>query len=445
MAGGIFSSMNKVRPGAYINFETESDITISVGERGIATMILPLSWGETGKLIELTAEEFINGNSLAKIGLINTDSEALPIKLALENCNKLLIYNKNSSGGVQATKILGENGITVTAKYAGTFGNKIAILIKRAEDLYTVETYANGYFVGTQTVSTASELVDNDFVTFSKTGTLSVVSSTLLTGGTNGVAEANLTSYFNLLKTTRFNTMAVLSDTEADKTASMNFAKTMREDEGKYIQVVVANADTTNADYEGIINVVNGVVLNNITEVSANTFTAWVAGATAGASITESLTGKTINNATSILNPLDNQGIEEGLKNGKFILSLNQNGTIKVEKDINSLHTYSNNRSYEFSKNRIIRELDTMGSDIEDIWETTYLGKVSNNATGRMLFKSSIINYLTDLQNRGAIDEFNKDLVVVSEGNDIDSIIADITVKPVDSMEFLYLTINVTK
>ena len=42
-------------------------------------------------------------------------------------------------------------------------------------------------------------------------------------------------------------------------------------------------------------------------------------------------------------------------------------------------------------------------------------------------------------------DEFNKDLVVVEPGNDVDSVIASIAVKPVDSMEFLYMTINVVK
>ena len=113
-------------------------------------------------------------------------------------------------------------------------------------------------------------------------------------------------------------------------------------------------ANSTTADYEGIINNVNGVVLADGTSVSAVNFTAWVAGATAGAQITESLTGKVVSNAQSIVGLLSNNDIIDGINAGKFILSLNQNGDVKVEKDINSLHTYTADKNYIFSKNVLI-------------------------------------------------------------------------------------------
>lgn len=444
MAGGTFSSMNKVRPGAYINIATEKDAILNIGERGITTMAMALNWGSVGELIEITADEFLGGGTLAKIGLMNTDSSILPLKLAFENCSKVLLYN-TSGTGTKASKTL-EDGLVITAKYQGTFGNKIAILIKESDELFTVETYADGYFVDSQTVSGIADLVSNDFVDFSGEGSLAVTESTLLTGGTTGAEVSSATYlplYFNLLKAKRFNTLAILTTTATDITSAMAFAREMIEVEGKYIQVVVANA--TNADYEAVINVVNGIVTNEGVNIPANIFTAWVAGATAGADLTESLTGRIISNAESIINPLNNTAIETGLKNGKFILSLNQNGTIKVEKDINSLHTFTEDKSYLFSKNRIIREIYGIAVGIQDIWELTYIGKVSNNDAGRMLFKSSIINYLTSLQNDGAIEDFDKDFVIVEKGNDVDSVIASIAIKPVDSMEFLYMTINVLR
>ena len=69
MAGGKFVSMDKIRPGAYINFEGEVDTSIRVGTRGIATMIMQLNWGEEGKLTEVTGTDLVDGTSLAKIGL----------------------------------------------------------------------------------------------------------------------------------------------------------------------------------------------------------------------------------------------------------------------------------------------------------------------------------------------------------------------------------------
>lgn len=443
MAGGSWIAQNKVRPGAYINFESEAPSQVSVGSRGIATLAMELDWGQEGKLIELNASELISGKSLAKIGLTANDENSLLPSLALQNAALLKIYRTNV-GGVKAT--LTNENLTVTAKYAGLFGNKIAIVItKNTETSYTVETYANGYLVDTQKAATVDKLKANDYVVFSGTGAIAAMSSTLLTGGTNG--EATLTAayaaYLELLKTTRWNTIAVPTNDASVIGSIISFIKEMREEEGKYVQAVIPynKESEITVDYEGIIHNVNGVVINEKT-IDNIKFTAWVAGATAGADIVDSNTGKVVTNATEIVGMLSSSEIEVGLSQGFFMLSLNQDGSVKVEKDINSLHTFTD-KSYIFSKNRVIRELDEIGSGIEDIWERTYLGKVTNNDDGRTLFKSSIINYLTELQNKGAISDFDSNAVIVEAGNDIDAVLASIAIKPLDSMEFLYMTVNI--
>lgn len=450
MAGGIWNSQNKVRPGAYINFEGQPLVDMTVGTRGTATFVMALDWGGEGNLIDVTSQSLVDGTSLALVGLSYEDSAILPIKLALQNCGLVRIFNSNT-GGTQASKTIdvvaeSGDGLIVTAKHPGTFGNKISIVINTVSGVSTVETYTNGYFVDRQVVSSISELVANDFVTFSGSGTLQTTASTLLVNGTNGSTIVNLyTTYFAKLKDEKWNTLAVTSTTSTDITLAKTFIQQMRDEEGKYVQAVVSNADTSVANYEGIINVVNGVVLNDNTSVAANIFTCWVAGASAGAYITDSLTGKIVEEAKTIVNNLTNAQIIEALNLGKFVLSQNQDGSIKVEKDINSLHTpYTATKSYEFSKNRVIRELDEIGSSIKNIWEKSFLGKISNNDEGRALFKSSIIAYLTELQNIGAITEFDPSTVIVERGTNIDSVLASISVKPVDSMEFLYMTVTIS-
>lgn len=443
MAGGNWIAQNKVRPGAYINFESEIPTNVLIGSRGIATMAMNLDWGEEGKLIEVTAGDLINGGSLSKIGMVASSEDSLLPSLALQNAQLLKIFRINS-GGEKATLESGE--LTVTAKYNGTFGNKIAILITAGtNNLFTVQTYADGYLVDSQKAATIQELENNEYVTFAGTGAITAMASTLLTGGQNGstAMSAAYTAYFELLRTTKFNTIAVPTDDDTIVSNVISFVRELREEEGKYVQAVIAykQSRVTTIDYEGIIHNVNGVVMNNRT-ISNVEFTAWVAGATAGADITDSLTGKVVTDATSIVGQLTSAQIIDGLGKGYFILSLNQDGSVKVEKDINSLHTFTQ-KSYIFSKNRVIRELDEIGSQIEGIWENTYLGKVTNNAEGRTLFKSSIINYLTDLRNAGAIDEFDTDYISVEQGVDIDAVIASIAVKPLDSMEFLYMTVNI--
>lgn len=442
MAGGIWSSQNKVRPGAYINFETDNLATTEIGSRGIATMAMELDWGAEGKLIELNVDDLYGGNSLAKVGFMSDAEKAKLPKLALQNAEILKIFRLNKSG-VKATASLLEGALTVTAKYSGVFGNKIAIVISAFDEQSTqlnVQTYADGYLVDSQVATRIEDLKGNAFVDFSGEGDLAATTSTLLAGGTNGSA-ATYDDYFEVLMLSKWNTMAVPTSEGTIKDNVIAFIRKMRENEGKYVQAVIANHG--GADYEGIINNINGVVVDDVT-ISPEEFTAWVAGATAGAEISESLTGRVVTNATSIIDLKTNDEIVEGLKNGHFLLSLNQDGSVKVEKDINSLHTFGE-KSYIFSKNRVIRELDEIGSGIESIWETTYLGKVSNNDNGRTLFKSSIIDFLTELRNRGAIDEFDIDNIAVDAGEDIDAVVATLAVKPLDSMEFLYMTVNINQ
>ena len=77
------------------------------------------------------------------------------------------------------------------------------------------------------------------------------------------------------------------------------------------------------------------------------------------------------------------------------------------------------------------------------MFEQTYLGKVNNNENGRTSFKSDIISYLKELNKLGAIDDFKNEDIVVSAGNEIDSVLVEIGVKPIDAMEKLYMTVSV--
>lgn len=441
MAGGVFFSQNKIRPGAYINFKkADTDMNLN-SSRGIVAVALELDWGAEDTLINVTPSDMTTGRSLGVLGYLTSADEALIPNMILKNANLAKVYRLNK-GGLKAATTSGN--LTATAKYSGTFGNKIAILITADGTVFEVNTYADGYLVDTQRATNVEDLSDNEFVTFTGTGALEAIAdSKLLTGGTNGTYTATTAyaAFFELLRMTRWQTIAICNNAETINPLISDFIHDMRDNEGKYVQAVVANYDS--ADYEGVINNVNGAVINNKT-ITAVEFTAYVAGMTAGASATQSNTGKVIEGATQIVGQLTNDQIIAGLKVGKFILSANQDGAIKVEQDINSLHNYTDDLDYNFTKNRVIRTLDEIGTSIQGIWENTYLGKVSNNADGRDLFKASITTYLQGLQNVGAIQEFGGAADVdVGPGEHIDAVEATIRVKPVDAMEFLYLTVNV--
>lgn len=449
MPGGTFLSLNKTRPGAYLNFVSVPTPSMTVGSRGIATIPMSLSWGAEGELIDVLSEEMQGTGSLVKVGFTASDAESKLLNIMLQYCYQAKVYRLDS-GGTKASATIGtSNVLTVTAKYAGTFGNNITIQIVKEGELYNVSTFVKGAEKDSQKVATIDELEANDFVTFSGTGVPEANAGKPLTNGTNGTVTLStaIPAYMELLKTANWQTAAFpqLDDEESTLKANVvTFIEGQRNDNGKYVQAVIA--DYPAADFEGIISNTNGAVINDVT-FTKEEMTACIAGMTAGAAINESNTNKTIMGATQIIGELDNQGIIEALNNGELVLSDNQDGAIKVEKDINSYHVFTQDKNYAFSKNRVMRVLDEIGTTVKSIWEKSYMGKVTNNEQNRANFRVDLDNYFKQLEGMEAIQEYVSsggiDNISISQGTNLDQVVVEVYIKPCDSMEFLYLTCNV--
>ena len=439
--GGTWLSQNKVRPGAYINFSSVPRPSTTVGDRGIATMALPLSWGAEGELIDVYSTDLLDGSSLASVGMTAFDAESKLLRLMLSGCYLAKIYRLNS-GGARAVGAVGE--LLVRAKHPGEFGNEITIAVTATGALFTVTTYVSGASRDSQTVALVGELDNNDFVEFSGSGALTPNAGFPLEGGTDGTVQPSTAypAYLALAMKARWQTMALTQDTTQYNPIFAEFAETMRETEGRFVQVALSNY--AGADYPGVINSDCGVGLADGSVVTADEAAAWVAGITAGASVIQSNGSRPFPDAIRILNERTNSEIIDALKAGMFILSTNQRGDIKVEDDINSLHTFTPARNRDWRLNQVVRVLDEIGTTVSDIWEQSYQHKVQNNDNGRMIFKADIIGYFNQLMNLGAITDFaGADDIVVDRGMDLDAVTADVLAQPVAAMSKLYMQVNV--
>ncbi len=437
MAAGTWTTQNKVRPGAYINFNTVPKAVGTVGDRGIVTIPLQLSWGESGKIIAIEAGEDI----FTKLGYSITDSKLLLVNEALKRANKLLLYRLNTGIKASATN---EN-LTITAKYGGVRGNditvKIAVNVDNASK-FDVTTLLSGNVIDVQTVGNMSELKGNDWVVFSGTGTLTVTAGIPLTAGADGsITNQNYIDYLSAVEIFDFNTMALPVIDNTLKSTAVSFCKRLREDEGKKIQIVVENYPT--ADYEGAISVKNGVILSDGTTLTPVQAVAWVAGATAAAHINESLTYATYDGAVDVVPKYTNSQIIAALQAGEFVFTAKNNQAV-VEQDINTLTSLTPTKGKAFRKNRVIRVLDGINNDFVRIFSDFYIGKVDNNADGRNLLKNECISYLDTLQGINAIQNFNSQSdIVVQQGNDADSVYIETYTQPVDSIEKIYMKVQV--
>lgn len=422
--GGTFTAYNKIRPGAYINFETIPPAPFAVGARGTATMPVTANWGEENKIIELTPVDMINGNFEKWFG----DTDRLIFELMLSGCSKALIYRVN--GGTKATADLGD--LDITAKYSGTFGNKISVAVLTGGE---VVTYANGDIVDRQTVTDYEDLSDNDYVSFIGAGVPTETAATALTAGTNGTAV--YTGYFTAMKTAKWQTMAIPTDDTAVSANAVALIKAMREDEGVKVQAVLA---LDNANYEGIIKVKQALKLDS-TVVTSHQLTAYIAGITAGTAIPNGNTARETP-FTGIVSELTNSEIERDLLKGFFLFSSMSNGGVKVEQDINSLTDYTPTKGELFSFNLIVRLIDEIANTVTSVFEKSYMGKLLNDDIGRSSFKSDLISYANSLVALRAIQNFTPNDITIAAGAKSNEVVVTMGIQPVNTIEKLYMTVK---
>ena len=399
IGGGTFTLQNKTLPGSYINFVSASG-GVSAGSRGVASIPVELSWGAEDTIIRMDARDF-HKQAETVFGYDAAAPELLLIREAFKRAKTLLIYRVNG-GGAKAAKEIG--GVTVTAKHSGSRGNAIRVaMLENTDGSFDVATYLDTAEVDRQTAAKAEELTANDFVTFGS-GSLTKAVATSLEGGTDGTANGKAYSkYLEAVEVEPFNTLCYPGADAETKGLFTAFTKRMREDEGKKITCVLAGQK---ADYEGIINVKNGVILESGEVLPAEKAVAWVCGGAAAAGMNQSLTNTPYDGAVDVDQKYTKSQYEAAVKAGEFVF-YGENQQARVLTDINSLTTFAGGKTADWTSNRLIRVLDGWANDVARIFGASYIGLITNNDTGRQLFKADLVSLANQYQDMGAISGFD--------------------------------------
>ncbi len=449
MAGGTFiKAVGKVRPGTYINFQSEEKETIKGAERG--TVIIPLAntdYGPAAKVIVLNANA--PDEAITKLGWSiyddDTSGNMLLIREAFKGASKVLVYIC-TDGTAKATGTGG--GLNASAKYKGTRGNKLSYsVVANPSGGFDVSVFLDGakmeLFEG---VTTAAGLAGSDWIDFTAKQTtpgtddpMAAVASVALSGGTSGTtANADVTAFLEAAGGEKWNTMCFPLTDSTLLTACKTKIKSMRETEGKTVQAVVANM--TSPDYEGIINVINGYALDGKTLTAAQA-TAWVAGATAGASFVQSNTYRAVEGAVTVNGTKTHDQAVAAIQAGQFFFSVSEAGAVIVEYDINSLTTFADGKGESYRKNRIIRVLDAFRDSLTLNFPPN---KFDNNTTGWAIMEGIGKSILKVYYEAGAIDnvDYDNDFKVDTESSFGDQTYFIVGIQPVDSAEKLFFTVT---
>ena len=447
----------RVRPGTYINVNGVAADNVSYGTRGIVLVpLINFGWGGDGHILAVTKDSI--GKNVPELG--GTPGSVLLINEALKGAATVKAYIINKGTKATAAITIKEATVdpeaaavvlTATAKYGGTKGNSLTVK--------SVANTTNGFdvtiYLGTEAVesfnglSTASDLIaaGSEYIDFTCTATgeaLAAFAGTSLTGGTDGSAtNTDIANMLDRVESEKWSTMAFPLTDSALQTAVISKIEYLRETIGKSVQAVLPNAAASAADYEGIINLVNGVVLEDGTTLTAAQATAWVAAVTAGADETMSNTYRVYPGADTVNGVLSNEAIEAAIGNGQMCFSYNDDGAPQIEYDINSLHTFTTDRPKQYSKNKIIRIIDSLCDTIRgtfppNVFPNNTLGWDRMDSLGK-----TILQRYDENGGNGCIRDvdYDNDFKVDRERSSGDSVYVDVAITPVDAAEKLYFTV----
>lgn len=234
-----------------------------------------------------------------------------------------------------------------------------------------------------------------------------------------------------------FNILCAYTGTAEDISAYITAVKSWREDMGKKCQVVVYNQTTPN--HEGVINVVSTV---SDEDADAYALVAWVAGAEAGCKINESCTNMLYDGEYTIVTDKTQSQLEDCIENGQIAFHLVY-GDVRLLEDISSLTETTVDKGEDFKSNQTIRVIDQIANDIAKLFNTKYLGKIQNNASGRISLWGDIVKHHKALEALGAIENFDATLLTVEQGDTKKSVVVNDVVTVVNAMAQLYMTVVV--
>lgn len=559
MAGGSFSSMNKVIPGIYYKISKQAVQQPLLTASGVLLWIGERTWGDAVERISL--DDYSKDICYRKTGLSNTSKR---MELFAQSCQELIAYDPRE-GRAKASATAFGGKVTITAAKPGSLGNSISVvIIDYSADVAEVRTSVDGVVQHRQRVKKLGELVSNDWVVFGVEAANADVSAhsnfgtVNLSGGSDGTAaggaggagtkatgtlwgwgpitatpdgaagnkvavkaEGAFNTTYNIsgtldvtapspvwevicgigkdglswsnqdpmiqgmIRSNKFFTLDADPSSDAlcvptSLSGPQQFSLTGGADgagggaidlspvEDEYFNVVVTDDQSPEmrqqisawiadrCDKRGryarclfvdknalpdsapdnmylslCVNTVNG-------DASLTAFA--LACVEAGASWNESTTMSTFGLDGALDEALSDEDLETAIESGIMAIMKRIDGALCICKDIN---TRAKNSAIpaQLGKNRAVRLIETLRNTLRSLWETQYAGKVHNDETGRLLWKSKVCEVLNEFVAGHGIEQYESDDIIVAAGEKSDEVVMTIPLQFIDSAELVYVNL----
>jgi hypothetical protein len=443
MAGGNWSPTElPVLPGFYLNFQSAALAGIQTGARGIICVPVKAHWGPVREFKNITSEQEIIDTFTDADTYGATAYKTLRMAL-LGGAKQIMAFRLADDNAAIATITLQDgtpvNVLKLDTLYPTTRAFKVTVQVnpvdgtKKDIKLYEGTTLLRTFTFTSGTVQAAVDAINQDtanlWITATKladgNGVLADISGQDFTGGNSGtqnILAADYTEFLTAAETQSFNILTLdgVYD-ESIQTSVKSWVERVRS-EGKFVMAVLggSSASDTASDavaqamarsagfnYEGVINVGTGVILDGTSYSSAQA-APYVAGLIGGQKLSES--------TTYAPTPFDDvtrrwtmSEQKTAVQNGVFIL-VHDGRIVKPLKGINSLITLRQGQNNQFKKIRAIRVMDAMNSDMLKAAEDNYIGKVNNTEEGRLSLIGAYKQYMLVHVQGGTIESTDWDV-----------------------------------
>lgn len=420
---------NKIMPGTYMHFSSKARPTNIFGQRGILAFAVELPWGQTDDLITVEPAD-LQKESMELFGLEYTDKRLMPLREALKHAKKAYIYRLNGDGTKASAS---DQGLTVEAKYPGTGGNDLTVVIEtniEEESKFNVIIRKNDIKVYEKSaVKDLTDLEDNPYVVFK--GTLAPTSGMTLKSGTDGTVKAQgHTDFLAKLERKFINILAYAGEDEAIKKLYISYTERRVNLEGAYFQLVIHDSEI---DSELVIK---------LGKDQNKDLVYWVAGREAGCEINESVSSAIYDGELKPFMDYKQRDLIQAIEIGEFVFH-EVDGKARVLADINSYTNFSVRKNEDFAQNQVIRVLHQIANDWATIFNTRYLDKELNDELGRTALWNDFHNHLLKLQGARAIVNVEEKDIIVEAGEAKNAVYALAKIQPILVMNKLYTEVVV--
>lgn len=197
----------------------------------------------------------------------------------------------------------------------------------------------------------------------------------------------------------------------------------------------VGNARSVRCKSDYVVNLINGGLDSEGNELHSGVYAAYIAGLIAGTAINRSITYAELPLA-DVNKHLKNSEIVEALSSGSLVL-VNDGKKIKIEQGV-----VTNSDATKRGKIRIMRARQAVATDIPTTARDRYIGKIDNNPAGQAALISAIKAYLETLELNNVI--MSPAVVLDPKRPSVgDCVFLAVSYVEVDSMERIFLTVNV--